>query len=314
MLWWNRLREHMEKIRDEFAFENVSSHLPMLKKYASDIIDGSFKNTELVQGWLVVSSETIEVDGKMETVDNWEMRDPPDVQEDVKVFMSDLSSFEMRVANSSKPLVHILTCPDLDTIMTLCGERLNEKVRLKLGEGALESYGIDNFTKFFSYVCSQPHVQDLSKAEGNEESLLDPALANTVYHKFKQGLRQFLWKAEGDHLIAWFNLPGTTPVTSCLEKLEISSKVDNAFSLQNTYAVTVKNIKKPFHVCLNEDAVYKSIFTDKILYEVIGLEACVCLDIGLAKGGTEAVVESYYSVMNSQKMPGGQNNETLALR
>ena len=34
----------------------------------------------------------------------------------------------------------------------------------------------------------------------------------------------------------------------------------------------------------------------------------------LAKGGTEAVVESYYSVMNSQKKSGGQQNETLALR
>ena len=95
--------------------------------------------------------------------------------------------------------------------------------------------------------------------------------------KFKQGLRQFLWKAEGDHLTAWFNIPSTGPATSCLEKLEISSEVDNAFSLQNAYAVTVKNIKKPFQVCLNEHAVYKSLFTGKILYEVIGFEVCMRL-------------------------------------
>ena len=86
----------MEGIQDEFSFQNASSHLPMLKKYATEITAGSFKNTELVQGWLIVSSETKEVDGKMVTMDNWEMRVPSDVEKDVKVFMSDLlSSFEL---------------------------------------------------------------------------------------------------------------------------------------------------------------------------------------------------------------------------
>ena len=35
---------------------------------------------------------------------------------------------------------------------------------------------------------------------------------------------------------------------------------------------------------------------------------------GATKGGTEAVVESYYSVMKSQKKFSSQSNETLALR
>jgi hypothetical protein len=53
---------------------------------------------------------------------------------------------------------------------------------------------------------------------------------------------------------------------------------------------------------------------DETLYNAIGLEACACLDIALAKGGTEAIVESYYSVMKSQTMSGGQHNDTLGLR
>ena len=185
----------MEKIKDKFSFENVSSHLPMLKKYATDITAGAFKNTKLVQGWLIVSSETKEVDGKMVTMNNWEMRSPSDVEKDVKVFMSELqSSFEVRVASSSKPLVDILTCLDLDNIMKLlCGKRLKTgKIKLELGEGELEKYGVENFCNFFKYVCSQHHIQRLKDAEDNEESLFDPALANIVFHKFKQGLRQFL--------------------------------------------------------------------------------------------------------------------------
>ena len=313
--WWDRLKEHTEEIKDKFSFKNVSSHLPMLKKYVTDITAGAFKNTKLVQGWLIVSSETKEVDGKMVTMDNWEMRGPSDVEKDVKGFMSDLqSSFEGRVASSSKPLVDILTCLDLDNITKLlCGKRLKTgKIKLDLGEGELEKYGVDNFCNFFTYVCSLPHIQRLKDAEGNEESLFDPALANTVFHKFKQGLRQFLCKDDGEHLASWFNLTPTLE-PGCLDELQISNE-DDAFSLTNRYAVTMRNIDEPFHASLNEDAVYKSIFTDRMLYEAIGMEACICVDIALAKGGTEAVVESYYSVMASNKMPGGQNNETLTLR
>jgi hypothetical protein len=40
----------------------------------------------------------------------------------------------------------------------------------------------------------------------------------------------------------------------------------------------------------------------------------VAIDIALAFGSTEAIVESLYSVMQSQAMPGGQDNSTSALR
>ena len=70
----------------------------------------------------------------------------------------------------------------------------------------------------------------------------------------------------------------------------------------------------PIKAKLNEEAVYKSIYTDETLYNTIGVEGCVAIDIALAKGGTEAVVESYYSMMTSQQKSGNQLNETLALR
>ena len=45
-----------------------------------------------------------------------------------------------------------------------------------------------------------------------------------------------------------------------------------------------------------------------------GREVCLALDVALAMSGSEAVVESYYSVVKSQKMEGGQLNETLVER
>ena len=47
---------------------------------------------------------------------------------------------------------------------------------------------------------------------------------------------------------------------------------------------------------------------------MVGVEMSICIDIALSLGTTEAIVESLYSVMQSQTMEGGQDNDTLALR
>lgn len=54
--------------------------------------------------------------------------------------------------------------------------------------------------------------------------------------------------------------------------------------------------------------------TNSEVYNLIGKEMCIVTDVALAKGGTEAIVESFYSSMASQAMHGGQSNEALALR
>ncbi len=75
----------------------------------------------------------------METVDNWKMRDEEDVEADIRKFMEDLRfSFQNRMDNSSKPLIEVLNCLDLDSIVRLlCGKRLpSGKVKLQYGEGA----------------------------------------------------------------------------------------------------------------------------------------------------------------------------------
>ena len=77
--------------------------------------------------------------------------------------------------------------------------------------------------------------------------------------------------------------------------------------------LTLEGNQKTITAKLHEDAVYKSIYSDEELFKAIGVEGCVAIDIALARGGSEAIVELYYSVMTSQKCSGGQLNETLAL-
>ncbi len=292
----------MEELEEEFSIDtNVSQKMPLLHEHEDDIKSGTFKNTELVQGWLVVPSETKQNRKSARTVHNWKVRDTKDVELDIIGFMIDArASFHKRVENSSKDIVELLTCLDLDSIFELlCGEKLTSgKVKLKNGEGMLEKYGRDSFTRFFEYICTLPQRKHFSSEEDEAEgsSLFDPVLANAVFHKLKQALKAYLWKEDGAYLVSWFYLSSAKSING-VSKLEIANE-RLPFSLGNKFLLTMKTAKKPLLVQLNEKEVYKSISTDESLYNQIGVEGCICHDIALPKGGTEAIVKSYYSVMN----------------
>ena len=49
------------------------------------------------------------------------------------------------------------------------------------------------------------------------------------------------------------------------------------------------------------------------VYKKAGKELCTAIDVAVAKGGCEAVVESFYSVMGTQRK-GNASNEVLELR
>ena len=64
---------------------------------------------------------------------------------------------------------------------------------------------------------------------------------------------------------------------------------------------------------IDEEELIAQMLTNPMVYNMIGIEMCVCYDVFMAKGGTEAVVESFYSSMKAQSMA-RQYNETLVLR
>ena len=214
--------------------------------------------------------------------------------------------------NCTKEMQHVLACLDLDTLISLmCGEKLaGGKVKLALGQGPLEFHGVDDFSKFYSYVCSLPHVKQLAQ---EEDTFLDSAFASTVFHHIKQALKAYLWRDASEHLVKWFSIPASSAAP--LKKLEVvDPSTEASTSLGNTFQLALEGRKQPLKTKLNEAEVFRSIYTDETLFTSIGIEGCIAIDIALAKGGTEAAVESYYSVMKGQKKFGSQSNETLALR
>ena len=111
----------------------------------------------------------------------------------------------------------------------------------------------------------------------------------------------------------WFSIPASSAAP--LKKLEVVDRSTEAStSLGNTFRLALKGRKQPLKAKLNEAEVFQSIYMDETLFTSIGIEGCIAIDIALAKGGTEAAVESYYSVMKGQKKFGSQSNKTLALR
>lgn len=156
------------------------------------------------------------------------------------------------------------------------------------------------------------------RREYDEDLLFSVAFSQIVFHKIKVSLKTFLWKREGGYPGLWFFLPSIAPnVYGPLIKLQLTTDAcqeGKPYCLGNVYSLTFEGVKEPALAELNEEAVYHSIYCDENVFDAIGIEGCVAMDIALAKGGTEAIAESFYSVMKSQQCIGGQSNEILALR
>lgn len=122
----------------------------------------------------------------------------------------------------------------------------------------------------------------------------------------------------------WFSVvnAATGKITGSLdsEKLGVLTSmttVDKIFPLSTYHLCNFYEMKfesKTVITILDEAMVYNSMYTNSEVYNLIGKEMCIVTDIALAKGGTEAIVESFHSSMASQAMQGGQSNEALALR
>ncbi len=113
----------------------------MLEANIDNIQSGEYKETCLVPGWMIVSTEKdVNEKGKTIVTDKWIQRQAVDAEIDMKTFMKDiLTSFESRISKCTKEMQYILRCMDLDTLLSLhCGERLSNG-KLKLEHGVEDS-------------------------------------------------------------------------------------------------------------------------------------------------------------------------------
>ena len=136
-----------------------------------------------------------------------------------------------------------------------------------------------------------------------------PILAPTVYNSFKRVICEVIWNNMGNCRADWFPL-----VDNCMKHGNSLS----CFAVKNSpYELGDFCEFRYETVCLtkfDEVAAFSSMYTNEDIFQRLGREMCIVIDIAIAMSGSEAVVESLYSVMGTQTKPGGQDNDTLVAR
>ena len=180
----------------------------------------------------------------------------------------------------------------------------------------LEELGKDEFKRFMECVCRQDHIQMAIK-DGVLE--LEPGLSHVLHRKLKQVLKEIIWEKK-DLMVRWFSVVKKKPVALAVDlpastrTLQTFTLLPNPSALDGQFSMTFSGSDKKYQVEIDESAIIRSIYTDEDVFNMLGKELCLIVDIALAKGGLEAVVESYHSVVKSQQQPGGQSNQNLSLR
>ncbi|CAB3997079.1 Hypothetical predicted protein [Paramuricea clavata] len=194
------------------------------------------------------------------------------------------------------------TAIDLECLFCLLvGTRRNGKP--SISEAKVEEFGAEYFNKIMEYVCSQEHVAAALK-EGSLN--IDSRLSHVIHRRLKQTLKNILWNMK-ETMVKWFYVVKK-------EKLTPTIMAQDQPFVKKCFVTVFNGDEREHVVTLNEEAVYKSIYTDENVYTMFGKEVCLVVDIALAKGGPESILESYYSTMKSQLQPGGQSNDTLSVR
>ena len=101
-------------------------------------------------------------------------------------------------------------------------------------------------------------------------------------------------------------------IVTSLAKMKLVPKQKCELNIKNVFIFQFAN-HLPFEASINEEEVLRKIYNEESLYKVAGQVAMTAFDIAMSTGGSEAIVESFYSVMDTQRQV-RQHHVTLESR
>lgn len=305
-----------------------------------------YKRTELVEGWLIVEDaiatngqnkeddqslsesedESIaavrgnrqKADQKQPKPVTWLRRELKDCRED----LSDLASkmiqeMEKRQKQCLPDLMGMLhKCLDFGNHFdAVCGVKIWQKTAVQKTKYA--KLGKEEFRRCVGYVSNLSHVQDQNE---NDDLQIGVEFADIIFWKLKSTIISIIWGEFFPDVFSLFlktidkannklvssRLDSSASVKSC-------ERVQSEFDLMEKYDVILSD-DTSFMVAFEEDNFIQEMYTNEAVYGSIGKEFCVIFDVFYGKTGTEAVVESFYRVVEAQEQDGGQHLETLGDR
>nr|XP_039253066.1 uncharacterized protein LOC120330255 [Styela clava] len=313
--WWpsiqKKLKDQLNNLEKNIAGEEElnPSLFPELTKHwnklsSSDIEQCTFQNTPLLEGWMVTAENAT----KSRKTFTWTARSPEDCLIDLKLLCEETINITSKRYKKSVPAAAeiLKKCLDVEVIF----EELEKCDCVLYADNLvqLRQLGSSEFSMFFEYVCSLPHIKELSNRE--RHLLLNPHLAEDVFTKFKIAIHKVIFHDMANCRSDWFPVVGGAKLPENCKPQNFSLlKVEN--SINNIYNFKFEN---DYQCTFDRQRFHESLYCNDLLYSAIGSEFCIAMDIGINLGGSEAVVESFYSVMKTHQQSGGQSNETLARR
>ena len=92
-IWYPKVLKEIE-VMENFTLQDIPTSMDKLSSNVEDVRRGLFKETKLVEGWLVVDSG----DGPKESqVLNWVARELKDSEKDLKILLMDLKTLQTRL-------------------------------------------------------------------------------------------------------------------------------------------------------------------------------------------------------------------------
>ncbi len=165
--------------------------------------------------------------------------------------------------------------------------------------------GKEQFNKWFNYIAFLPHVQ----AKAENYGRLDESCAEAVYLSFKEVMVELFWGNLREYGIGCLSIGGK-PLNQHFVSLVPDFSVAG---IRQPFKLTLLNGKEVVSF-LDEPLLVKTLFTVKEVYSKIGPEFMIALDVAIASGGSEAIAESFYAVMGTQKQRCHQSNNIMDLR
>ena len=127
-----------------------------------------------------------------------------------------------------------------------------------------------------------------------------PSLSQQVHKSFKDAVYQVVWNNLGDCRNDWFPPLEGAQCQTLLSEFKVKSEefeIEDRFTFKYDDGVCITR--------LDQATAFSTFYTNKTIYQMAGKECCIAIDVALAMSDSEAVVESYYSVMKTQSMLGG---------
>ena len=329
-----KVRKQIKLFQQEIG-KTVPSKLAsqLLHAHAKEIEEMRYGKSQLVLGWILQKEKASQDDEEQNTSSgqadkstkssndagkfNWIAREPSDCRDDLKKLAGDiLQELDTRFERSFPDLNNLLhQCLDFGILLNgICGKRADEK-KIPVNQSKFAKQGAEEFSRCVRFVSRLPHVAALNLPLCEERS-------GEVFWSLKKVLLSFVWGDTFQSLFALFfkilNKDGKLeeihlPQNAFLLEFETTSGSSREFSLSDVYAITLNN-KVSYTVVLQEDVIIQALYTDASFYTRVGQEFCILFDIMYAKTGTEAVVESFYRVVEKQEMDGGQSIQVLGNR